>query len=179
MRRLVMVVCAALLFVPVILKSRTSQEIPAGAAFPVLSGARIKIKASGAVKHPGIYEVGANILATDAIKMAHPLSQVKLVAGAPKVLHNGATVELVADGESSDILVFGQMSAAERLVLGIPLDITTMSEADFDSLPGIGPALAKRICLYRQNNGGVLRVEELANVDGIGDKKYKMLRSYF
>jgi competence protein ComEA len=71
------------------------------------------------------------------------------------------------------------MPVPERMVLGIPLDISVMSEADFDRLPGIGPALARRIVEYRQNNGGILRVEDLAAVQGIGEKKFNKLRAYF
>ena len=60
MRRVVMVACAALLFVPVLLKSRTSQELPDRAAFHVLSSGRVLVKVSGDVLHSGIYEVSAN-----------------------------------------------------------------------------------------------------------------------
>jgi competence protein ComEA len=54
-----------------------------------------------------------------------------------------------------------------------------LNEADFDRLPGVGPALAKRIVEYRQNNGGILRVEDLLAIEGIGEKKYQQLHGYF
>jgi competence protein ComEA len=71
------------------------------------------------------------------------------------------------------------MPAAERLVMGIPLDITTVNEADLDKVPGIGPALARRIVLYRQKNGGSMTVQDLLLVEGIGEKKFKTLRKFF
>jgi competence protein ComEA len=71
------------------------------------------------------------------------------------------------------------MSVSERITLGIPLDISVMNEVDFDKLPGIGPALAQRIIEFRQNNGGVLRVTDLAFIEGIGEKKYRKIKEYF
>ena len=73
----------------------------------------------------------------------------------------------------------GTIPAAERLVMGIPLDITAISEEDLDRVPGIGPALARRIVRYRQKNGGSMTVQDLLLVEGIGEKKFKALRKFF
>jgi competence protein ComEA len=182
MRRVVMIACAALLFVPVFLKSRKSQDVPALTAFRVLSSGGMSVKVSGNVVHPGVYEVPANSLAVTAIKMAEPLrplEQCKIDVTAARPLMNGSAITLTVQPDGSLLLTGDHMTVPERMVLGIPLDITTMSEADFDRLPGIGPALAKRIAEYRQNNGGILRVDNLTAVVGIGEKKYKTIRPYF
>ena len=69
-----MVVCAALLIVPLSIKSRSGQKnVSVLPAFRVLSGSRIAVKVSGDVHHPGIYEVPANTMATSVINMAQPL----------------------------------------------------------------------------------------------------------
>lgn len=182
MRRVVMVVCAALLFIPVALKSRSNQETPVRAAFRPMSGGRVFIKVIGEVLHPGIYEVPANPLATSVIKMADPLQPMKhynshATTGRP--LLNGDAVGLLKQPDGRLLLTIDKMTVPERLVLGIPLDIATMNEADFERLPGIGPSLARRISAHRHKNGGMLRVEDLPAVDGIGEKKYKTIRGYF
>jgi len=182
MRRVVMIVCAVLLFLPVAMKSRTSQDIPAPAAFYVKSGGRVSVKISGDVRHPGIYEVSANSLAASVINMAVPLrphKQYMLASSAAHPLQNGSAVMLSVLPDGSLQLTTDRMTVPERLVLGIPLDISSMNEADFDRLPGIGPGLAKRITEYRQNNGGFMGVDDLAAVEGIGDKKFKKIKSYF
>lgn len=182
MRRVVMVVCASLLFVPVATKSRTNRETPVRAAFHVLSSNRVSVKVSGEVLHPGIYQVPANSLASSVIKMAEPLRPMRPYntdSSAARPLLNGAAVRLLEQPGGQLLLTVGEMSVPERLVLGVPLDITTMNEADFERLPGIGPALARRISEYRQKNGGMLRVEDLAAVEGIGEKKYKAILGCF
>lgn len=173
-----MVICAALLFVPLSMKNRTSQDIPAPAVFHVLSSSKITVKISGEVLHSGIYEVAANSLADSVINMAEPLRplvQCKIAPSAVIPLRNGSAVRLAMQADGILLLTAGRMTVTEQMVLGIPLDISMMNETDFDRLPGIGPALARRIAKFRQNNGGVLRVEDLARIRGIGEKKYQIL----
>ena len=176
-----MVACAALLFVPVYMKSRTRQEIPACTAFAALSSGRVSVKISGDVLYPGIYEVPANSLAVSVMKMAEIEGSPDKydIASIKRSLQHGSSLNIASQVDGSYLVTAGQMTVSERMVLKIPLDIAAMSESDFDRLPGIGPALARRIVVYRQKNGGILRVEDLAAVDGIGEKKFKMLSGYF
>jgi len=179
MRRVVTIVCATVLFFPVLMKSRMSQDVPAHTAFHALPGDGVTVKVCGDVLHPGIYVVPANTLATGVINMAAPLRPLKsaIIAATPHPLLNGSSVVLSLNPDGSFLLKPDKMTVSERMVLGIPLDISTMDEADFDRLPGVGPALAKRIVKYRQNNGGILRVCDLMLIEGIGEKKYKVIRS--
>lgn len=180
-RRIVIVMCASLLVMPVILKSRTNQEMPARAAFSTLSGSRIFVKVGGAVRHPGVYDVAANEMTGNVIKLAEPVSLIGLPAAAvlARPLAVGSAVELELQQDGSQVVKIGNMTVSERMILGVPLDITSMNEADFDRLPGIGPALSCRIIKYRQKNGGYLRARDLTAIEGIGENKYAKIKKYF
>lgn len=52
--------------------------------------------------------------------------------------------------------------------------ISTATEAEFDTLPGIGPTKAKAIIDYRATHP-FTKLEDLKNVTGIGDKTYEQL----
>ena len=59
---------------------------------------------------------------------------------------------------------------------GRPVQLSTATVEQLDQLDGIGPMLAKRIVEYRQKRGGFRSVEELRNVEGIGEKRFATLK---
>lgn len=59
-----------------------------------------------------------------------------------------------------------------------PININTATQAQFESLPGIGPKVAQRILEYRQKNGQFKKLEDLMNVKGIGEKTFLKLKPY-
>ena len=59
-----------------------------------------------------------------------------------------------------------------------PLNINSASEDQLQSLPGIGPVLARRIVAYREENGGFSQLEELMLVEGIGEKRMEEILEY-
>ena len=57
-----------------------------------------------------------------------------------------------------------------------PVNLNTASQAQLETLPGIGAAAAKRIIEFREKNGPFKKVEELMNVKGIGEKSFLKLK---
>jgi competence protein ComEA len=56
------------------------------------------------------------------------------------------------------------------------VNLNTATSAELQALPGIGPATATRILEYRQKNGPFKKIEEVMNVQGIGEKIFLRLR---
>jgi competence protein ComEA len=59
-----------------------------------------------------------------------------------------------------------------------PVNLNTATQAQIETLPGIGAKAAERIIEYRQKNGGFKKIEELMNVKGIGEKSFLKLKPY-
>lgn len=58
-------------------------------------------------------------------------------------------------------------------------NLVNINEADIkelDSLPGVGEATATKIINHRKENGKFKAIEEIKNVNGIGDKKYENIK---
>jgi len=67
-------------------------------------------------------------------------------------------------------------SAAKPSASAAIVNINTATAADLEALPGVGAKLAGRIVDYRQKNGPFKKVEELMNVQGIGEKNFLKLK---
>ena len=59
---------------------------------------------------------------------------------------------------------------------GAPVNLNTATMTQLEALPGIGKSTAERILEYRQKNGGFKKIEELMNVQGIGEKNFLKLK---
>ena len=59
----------------------------------------------------------------------------------------------------------------ETVAVTFPIDINRADAEQLTALPGIGEVLAGRIVAYREENGSFLSIQELQNVEGIGEKR--------
>jgi len=58
------------------------------------------------------------------------------------------------------------------------LDLNSATRAELEALPGIGPTLARRIVEHRETTGGFKSVEDLLNINGIGEKTLLRVREW-
>ena len=58
------------------------------------------------------------------------------------------------------------------------IDVNQADAIDLTLIPGIGDVLAQRIVAYREQYGPFQSIEELSNVDGIGQKKLSEIIKY-
>ncbi len=58
------------------------------------------------------------------------------------------------------------------------IDINRATWVEFAQLEGIGPSLGKRIVAYREANGPFASIDDIKNVNGIGEKKLNVNRKH-
>jgi competence protein ComEA len=56
------------------------------------------------------------------------------------------------------------------------INLNTATVTELEELPGIGAKTAARIVDYRQKKGPFKKIEELMNVQGVGEKSFLKLR---
>ena len=63
----------------------------------------------------------------------------------------------------------------EKQKLAFPININTANEKELDALPGIGPAIARRIVEYRSSQP-FTKMEDIMQVKGIGEKRFAKIK---
>lgn len=58
------------------------------------------------------------------------------------------------------------------------IDLNRATAAELQLLPGVGPALSKRIVEYREAKGEFDKIEDVMQVSGIGPKTFQAIKDY-
>lgn len=66
----------------------------------------------------------------------------------------------------------------ENAFLDQKININTAGMDELSLLPNIGEQLAGRIISYREQNGRFSAIEDLMNVEGIGENRLSLIRKY-
>lgn len=136
---------------------------------------------SGKVTRPGLVEVPGGARVSDVLDAA---------GGAlPGTDLTGLNLaRRVADGEQIAVGVpaapdagpaaSGDPTAASGRAAGPPgkVDLNLATAEQLDALSGVGPVMAQRILEWRTRNGRFTRVEQLREVEGIGERRFSQLR---
>lgn len=147
----------------------------------------VTVHVCGAVMAPGVYTLPAGSRVADAVRLAGGLAagawpeQVNMA----KLLSDSAQVYIPTrpaaeptaapdPGAGSGGACAEPPSAPEAADARVNINIAGLAE--LESLPGIGPALARRIVDYRSANGRFESPEQLTDVPGIGPARYDALK---
>lgn len=57
------------------------------------------------------------------------------------------------------------------------VNINTATQAELESVTGIGPSTALKIIKYREENGKFKTIEDIKNVSGIGNAKFETIKN--
>lgn len=179
--RLILFIAAAALSASLFLKGHGPSRKDGSGAFLPCTSTGVTVRLKGAVKPKGVYTFAKEADVISAIKMTAAALPAPLPHDVIPDVHvkNGDIVEVSSGAAQLSEFCMKKMNARERMLLGIPLHPDQMDLDDWGCLPGIGPALAKRIMDDRQDNGEFYSVEAVRRVPGIGENKYNMIRKYF
>jgi competence protein ComEA len=70
------------------------------------------------------------------------------------------------------------LTAAERLALGLPVDPNTAGERELAFVPGLTPLLARELVAWRRAHGPFRAVDDLRSVKGIGPARLARARPH-
>lgn len=148
---------------------------PTGAPAPDLV-----VAVTGRVRKPGVVTVRAGSRVIDALRaVGGPLPGVDLaLLDLARKLADGELVVVGLPGAApgpGPLPPGGAPPGAGGPSTG-PVDLNTATQADLDTLPGVGPVLAQRILDWRTEHGRFDSVDQLGEVPGIGESRLAQLR---
>jgi competence protein ComEA len=150
---------------------------------------RLHVHVAGAVRREGLYSLPAGTRVGAAIDRAGgtapgaELAAVNLAAE----LQDGQQVVVPKRGAAPPTVAGGVGSASTASTTGAargadgapaaPISLAQATPEQLDaSVDGIGPVLAAAIIEFRDENGSVTSIDELQEVDGIGEERLASLR---
>lgn len=157
----------------------TTGETGAKAAPTATAGPEIVVDVGGKVRKPGIHSLPAGSRVADALRAAggvrpgtktDGLNRARFLVDGEQVIV-GAPAPAPRPGEGA--APSGPTGAAGPAA---PVSLNTATTDQLDTLPGVGPVLAQHIIDYRTQHGGFRSVDELREVNGIGERRFADLR---
>ncbi|QCX76549.1 ComE operon protein 1 [Streptomyces sp. YIM 121038] len=153
-----------------------------GAGATGVASGGLVVDVSGKVRSPGVLRLPAGSRVADALRAAggvRPGTKTDALNRA-RLLVDGE--QLVVGGPAPPALGVpaGGAVAGPPGVSGAPtgpVALNTATAEQLDTLPGVGPVLAQHIIDYRTEHGGFRSVDELREVNGIGDRRFADLRN--
>jgi competence protein ComEA len=154
-----------------------SSAAPAG-------GTAIVVDVSGKVRSPGLQRLPAGSRVEDAVRAAggvrpgtntEGLNRARLLVDGEQVVV-GAIAPAAGSGMGGTG-VAGAGGSAAGAAPSAPVSLNTATVDQLDTLPGVGPVLAQHIIDYRTQHAGFRSVDELREVNGIGDRRFADLQN--
>lgn len=138
----------------------------------------IVVEIKGEVVNPDVYEISEGSIIRDLITKAGGLTNeanIGKINRADKLRDNQLIIipnKNELSNANTNINVSKEGNTAEEGII----NINTASLEELQKINGVGEVKAKSIINYREKNGGFKSIDEMKNIEGIGDKTFEKMK---
>ncbi|ACA41322.1 helix-hairpin-helix domain-containing protein [Lysinibacillus sphaericus] len=140
---------------------------------------QVFVDIKGAVMYPGVYELQPDKRIFDAIQLAGGYienADTQLVNHAQKVQDEMVIYIPIKGEQLEDISSNLLMLPLESQNKSQKINVNTADAETLATLPGIGPSKAHSILSYREEKGRFQTIDDVRNINGIGDKTFEKIK---
>ena len=154
---------------------------------------KIIIYIAGAIKKEGVYELEEGSRISDAIEQAEGLKEEADITNINLAykLEDGMKIRIPTQTEnnekdinkiSEEYITKNSGLETENIIEDTSkekeekIDINKATQEELETLSGIGPSTANKIVQYRKDNGNFKSIEDIKNVNRIGESKYNEIK---
>ncbi len=156
-----------------------SPIVTASATASTTAPARVVVDVAGKVRRPGVVTMPTGSRVIDALRKVGGARRGVSLTGLnlARVLTDGEQI-LVGAQPVPGAAASAAAGASAAPVPGQLVSLNTATLEQLDTLPGVGPVTAQKILDWRTQHGAFSSVDELLEVDGIGQKTLADLAPY-
>lgn len=149
-------------------------------AVPVDAGGDVTVDVTGRVRRPGIAVLDSGARVVDALEAAGGARDGVDLSGLnlARVLVDGEQILVGLAAPTGSAAVAPAPVPGAPAPTGVLVNLNTATEAELDTLPEVGPVTAASILAWRDEHGGFTSVDELLEVDGIGETTLSRIAPY-
>ncbi|OPJ63790.1 helix-hairpin-helix domain-containing protein [Clostridium oryzae] len=144
----------------------------------------IKVEIKGEIKKPGVYTMEQNSRLQDLIYKAGGFKKNADKENIPSLAKKLMDEECIViynkkEGHNNKSVAVINNSTDKSIEVGAAQEVININTADLDGLqkiPGVGPVTAQNIIDYREKSGGFKNVQDITNVDRIGEKTFEKMK---
>lgn len=165
---------------------------------------KYSVDIKGAIKNPGVYHVDSNLTVNDIIDIAGGLTKdadTSVINLAKKITDEMVIIIYTKEEVKNSNIVDTVVKVVEKECIcpniqndsclntevtdkitnkednGL-VNINTATKDELLTIKGIGESKAENIIKYREANGNFEKIEDIKNVEGIGDSLYETIKVY-
>lgn len=140
---------------------------------------KVIVEIKGEVKNPDVYELEEGSIIKDLIDIAGGLTDEADISKVNRArqLNNHELVVIRNKNDIYDEEVLEETTCSNEEISDGLININTADVSELKTIPGIGDVKANAIIAYRESNGEFKSLDELKNVDGIGEKTYEKIKN--
>lgn len=165
---------------------------------------KYNVDIKGAVNNPGVYEVNNNLTVNDVINIAGGLTknadtsvinlakkitdEMVIIVYTKEEVKNSNIVDTVVkvvekECECPNIQNDGCLNTEIKDNINNKgdnelININSATKEELQTINGIGESKANNIIKYRETNGKFTKIEDIMNVEGIGESLYEQIKIY-